>query len=63
MCIRDRNTVVDGIGGGFPIDVLIFLGQKQAAFGKLVEVDKIWVARKRREGLIGAVAVAGGADG
>ena len=58
-----QSTVVDGIGGGFPIDVLIFLGQKQAAFGKLVEIDKIRVARKRREGLIGAVAVAGGADG
>ena len=58
-----QSTVVDGIGGGFPIDVLIFLRQKQAALGKLVEIDKIRVARKRREGLIGAVAVAGGADG
>ena len=58
-----QSTVVDGIGGGFPIDVLIFLGQKQTALGKLVEIDKIRVARKRREGLIGAVAVAGGADG
>ena len=33
------------------------------ALHKLVEIDKIRVARKRREGLIGAVAVAGGADG
>ena len=33
------------------------------ALHKLVEIDKIRVARKRREGLIGAVAVARGAQG
>ena len=62
-CRGGDVAVVDAVGGAFPVDGRIFLRQQQSLLCQIVQIDKIRVARKGRERLIGTVAVAGGADG
>ena len=57
-----QYTIVDAVGRALPIDGAVLLGRKQPGLGQLVKIDKVRVAREGGEGLIGAVAVAGGTN-
>ena len=57
------GAVVDAAGVRAEVGLLQLLGGQQALLAQSLQVDEIGVARKGRAALVGAVPIAGGAEG
>ena len=58
-----QNAIVDALRRTLPVDALVLLGSQQSLRGQLVQIDKIGIARIGGKRLVGAVTIAGRADG